>query len=62
MMGNLKTLKKDWIEVGNSSFLRDLVTLSSEVSTVWIFTPRLQWTVVGFVTDFQRFVNGLSTV
>ena len=29
-----------------------------EVSTVWIFTPQLPWTVVGFVTHCQRFVNG----
>ena len=31
-----------------------------EMSTVWIFTPRLPWTVVGFVTHCQRFVNGLE--
>ena len=31
-----------------------------EVSTVWIFTPRLRWTVVGFVTHCERFVNGLE--
>ena len=30
------------------------------MSTVWIFTPRLPWTVVGFVTHFRRFVNGLE--
>ena len=33
-----------------------------EVLTVWIFTPRLPWTVVGVVTHCQQFVNGLSTV
>ena len=27
---------------------------------VWIFTPRLPWTVVGFVTHCQRLVNGLE--
>ena len=31
-----------------------------EVSTLWIFTPRLPWTVLGFVTHCQRFVNGLE--
>ena len=33
-----------------------------EVSTVWIFTPRLPWTLVGFVTHYQQFVNGLSEI
>ena len=36
------------------------VVLWLEVSTVWIFTTRLPWTVVGFVTRCQRFVNGLE--
>ena len=31
-----------------------------EVSTVWIFTLWLPWTVVGFVTHCQRFVNSLN--
>ena len=33
-----------------------------EMSTVWILNPLILWTVFGFVTHFQQFINGLSTV
>ena len=36
--------------------------LQLEVSAVWIFTPRLPWNIVGFMTHCQCFVNGLSMV
>ena len=31
-----------------------------EVSTDWVFIPRLPWTFAGFVTHCQQFVNGLE--
>ena len=33
-----------------------------EMSTVWIFTSRLSWTFVGFVTHCQRLVMAETTV
>ena len=30
------------------------------MSTVWIVTPWLPWTVVGFMTHYQRFINVLE--
>ena len=35
--------------------LFDRVGLSIDVSTVWLYTPRLTCTVVGFVTHCQQF-------
>ena len=32
-----------------------------EVSTVWLFTPRLPWTVVGFVTHCLGSENNVKT-